>query len=158
MMPMQEEIATDVSDNLRLRLTGAEKRRMTQRTTQNPEAYRLYLQGRFQSNKHTTAGVEKALEYFRQAIQIDPNYALAYAGIADDYQSSVPWLLSPKEGYSQAKQAAERALKINPNLAEGHVTLANIKFKYDWDWAAAEQEFKRAIELKPDDASAHYGY
>ena len=157
---LQEEISEEISEKLRLRLTGQEKKRLTKRYTENTEAYQLYLKGRYYWNKRTQEWIRKGIECFQQAIDLDPNYALAYAGLADSYAllGSATVGLSPHEVYPKAKAAAMKALELDDSLAEAHTTLGFFRLLYDWDWAAAEQEFKRATELNPNYASAHDGY
>jgi len=154
---IQAEITQDITQNLKMNLTGADKSRLAQRSTQNPEAYQLYLQGRFYWNRRTAGGVKKALEYFQQAIEKDPNFALAYSGLADSYFSMArnTAVLSPKEAGAKARQAAERAVEIDPTLAEGHASLGNVFLVFEWDFAGAEREFRRAIDLNPSYLYAH---
>ena len=156
---LQEEIAREISEKLRLQLTGDERKRLTKRATGNKEAYQLYLKGRYWLEKGTPEGFNKAIEYFQQAIAIDPNYALAYSGLADCYT----WLpalafLPPKEAYPKAREAALKALQLDDRLAEAHTSLALVKAHHDWDWSGAEKEFQRAIALNPDYAMAHAWY
>ena len=116
------------------------------------------MKGRYHWNKRTPEDSKKGVEYFRQAIAKDPNYALAYAGLADSYSAYPPYLLPPRESCPQAKAAAEKALEIDDTLAEAHTALAQVLGNYVWDWPNAEREFKRAIELNPNSAMAHYFY
>ena len=156
---IQEEISTEISNNLRLRLSGAEKKQLTKRHTENTEAYQRYLKGRFYWNKRTLEGLEKGIEYFQKAIDSDPGYALAYAGLADSYNILVSYsALSPHDAFPKAKAAATRALEIDPRLAEAHTSLAFVKFGYDWDWSGAERAFKQAIRLNPGYPYAHNFY
>jgi len=159
---LQTQIAQDVSENLKAKLTSADQQKLARRYTANPEAYRLYLQGRYLWNKRTERDMSKSLEYFQQAVAIDPNYALAYTGIADAWVNlSMGFNFAPMRpsiGLPKAKEAALRALEIDNTLAEAHVSLAVIKERWDWDFAAAEREYKRAIELNPDYAIAHQRY
>jgi serine/threonine protein kinase/tetratricopeptide (TPR) repeat protein len=155
---IEEQIANDISDGLRLRLTGEEKRRLTKDSTRNPEAYQLYLNGRFHWNKRTGEELNKAIEYFQQAIEKDPNYALAYVGLADAY------LVLPQYGRMaqsvaapRAKEALTRALEIDRDLAEAHASLGLLK-RLDWDWAGAEKEYRRASELNSNYPSTHHWY
>jgi len=149
---VQDEIAAEIFDKLRLRLTGEDKKRVTKRYTENAEAYQLYLRGRYYWNKSTIAGFKKAIEYFQQAIARDPNYALAHAGLADSYLFLGSYWV---ETIPEAKDAALRAIELDPTLAEAHVSLGHIKLWLDWDWAAAEREFKQGISLNPGSALAH---
>jgi len=156
---LQEDITRRISENLKLKLTGQEQVLLTKRYTESTEAYQAYLRGRYFWNKRTGEGLRKAIEFFDQAVGIDPNYALAYAGLADSYQLvSFYSGLPPTEYSRRAGKAAERAIAIDDNFAEAHATLAYVRFYYDWDWAAAEAGFKRAIELNPNYATAHQWY
>jgi tetratricopeptide (TPR) repeat protein len=155
---MQEEIAGKISDNLRLRLTSAQKQRLTKRYTDNIDAYQLYVKGRYFWNKYTDQGWTKAIDYFNQAIAIDPGYALAWAGVADSYYQLSSLVLLPGEAIPKAKAAAAKALAIDEGLAEAHASLGVIKAQYDWDRPGAAKEFRRAIELNPNYATAHQWY
>jgi eukaryotic-like serine/threonine-protein kinase len=158
---VEAEIAKEISEQLLLRLTGAEKRQLAKRATDNTQAYHAYLRGRYYWNKRTDENVRKAIEYFKQAIDCDPCYALAYAGLADAYVILGAFgvaTLPPGEAYPKAKEAATKALEIDETLAEAHASLAFSLAQYDWDWSAAEREFKRALELKPGYAVAHHWY
>ena len=156
---IQEEIATEISEKLRLRLTGAEKRRLGRRYTEDLEAYQLYLKGRYFWNKRSSEGFRKAMECFDQAIARDPLYALAYAGLADCY-CLMPFCgyLWPRESFPKAKAAARRALEVEPELAEAHASLAHAFLNYDWNWEEAEREFHRAFDLNPNYATARQWY
>ena len=156
---VQQEIATAVSGNLRVRLTSEEKTRLAKSSATNPEAYQLYLKGRYHANQTTAAGLKKSIEYFQQAIDKDPSYSLAYAGLADSYSElGGGWLyLPPSETLPKAKAAAVKAVELDDTVAEAHAALAMAEF-YDWDWPSAEREFKRAIELNPNSALAHERY
>jgi serine/threonine-protein kinase len=162
LLAVQREIAAEISNSLRLKLSGAEQSRITKRYTDNPEAYQLYLKGRFYWNKRTEEGVKKALDYFQQAIDKDPTYALAYTGIADCYSLETLHIdvgsLSPSEAGPKAKAAAMKALQMDDSLAEAHTSLAFIKLNFDWDWPGAEAEFKRAIQLNPNVGNGHHWY
>jgi TolB-like protein/tetratricopeptide (TPR) repeat protein len=157
---VQQEIATAVSGNLRVQLTGEEKTRLNKSSATNPEAYQLYLKGRYHLNQTTAAGLKKASRIFQQAIDKDPGYALAYAGLADSYSAlGGGWnYLSPSDSFPKAKAAAMRALELDDTLAEAHAALAYAVFFADWDWPTAEREFKRAIELNPNSALSHDRY
>jgi tetratricopeptide (TPR) repeat protein len=127
----------------------------------NAEAYEAYLKGRFSWNKRTVPALQTAKTYFEEATQKDPRYALAYAGLADVYDvlgSGVATALPPREAMPLARGAALKAIELDEDLAEGHTSLAGIKFSFDWDWQGAETEFLRAIELNPNDVTAHYWY
>jgi len=156
---VQEEISNAVAENLRLKLGGEEKKRLAKRYTENPAAYQDYLTGRFYWNKRTKEGVSKGLEYFNKAIEKDPRYALAYAGLADSYWAMGRYsYLSPGEAFPKGAIAAQHALEIDNRLGEAHASLAVIKRNHDFDWAGAEKEFKLAIELSPNYATAHHWY
>jgi serine/threonine protein kinase/tetratricopeptide (TPR) repeat protein len=157
---VQQEIATAISGNLRVRLTSEEKTRLAKSSATNPEAYQLYLKGRYHANQATAEGLKKSIQYFQQAIDKDPGYALAYAGLADSYSGlGGDWLyLSPSESFPKAKEAAKKALELDDTLAEAHAALAYAVFFADWDWLSAEREFKRAIELNPNSALSHERY
>jgi serine/threonine protein kinase/Tfp pilus assembly protein PilF len=158
---LEGEIAKDITNMLRMRLTGEDSKRMAKSYTANPEAYQDYMKGLFWRNKATAEGFVKCMDYFRQAIARDPAYALAYAGLADCYSGRANnGYVSRSEGYPRAKEAALKALELDDTLAEAHTALAFIKTDYDWDWSGAEQEFRRAIELNPGYARAHelYGF
>src|SRR2546427_2698265 len=157
---VQQEIATAVSGNLGVSLTSEDKTRLNKSSATNPEAYQLYLKGRYHANQATAAGLKKSIEYFQQAIEKDPGYALAYAGLADSYSAlGGGWLyLSPSDSFPKAKAAAGKALELDDTLAEAHAALAYAVFFADWDWPSAEREFKRAIELNPNSALSHDRY
>jgi eukaryotic-like serine/threonine-protein kinase len=157
---VQQEIATAISGNLRVRLTSEEKTRLVKSAATNPEAYQLYLKGRYHANQTTAAEVKKGIDYFQQAIEKDPGYALAYAGLADSYSTlGGGWVyLPPIDSFPKAKAAAMKALEIDDTLAEAHAALAYVVYYADWDWPRAEREFKRAIELNPNSALAHDRY
>jgi serine/threonine protein kinase/Flp pilus assembly protein TadD len=159
MVSIQQEIATAVSGNLRVRLTSEEKTRLNKSSPTNPDAYQLYLKGRYLANQATAEGLQKSIEYFQQAIDKDPGYALAYAGLADSYSAvGGNWMyLPPSETLPKAKAAAKKALELDDTLAEAHAALAYATF-FDWDWPSAEREFKRAIELNPSSALSHERY
>ncbi|HEY2961609.1 MAG TPA: winged helix-turn-helix domain-containing protein [Pyrinomonadaceae bacterium] len=148
---VQDDISRDIFENLRLKLNVEEKKQL--------EAYRLYLKGRNSWNKRTGDALQEAIEFFNQAIEIDPNYGAAYAGLADCYNMLVVYgRLQPKEGFPKAKEAALKALEIDESSAEAHSSLAFIKFRWDWDRAETEREFQTAIRLKPAYAPAHQWY
>jgi len=156
---VQEEISQQILDKLRLRLSGEQKRHFTKRYTDNSEAYYLYLKGRYYWNKRTADGLKKGIEYFREAIEKDPGYALAYSGLADSYDV-LPFysVMTPKEAYPKAKAGALKALQIDDNLAEAHTSLAYALWNYDWDWTGSERENKRSLELNPNYATGHHWY
>jgi tetratricopeptide (TPR) repeat protein len=157
---VQEEIAKELTGKLRLRLSGEEKGRLNKRHTENMEAYQLYLKGRYFWNKRTIEGVKRGMDYFQQAIGIDPYYAAAYTGLADCYAKlgdvGTPAMPS-KEAFFKGKIAATKALEIDGALAEAHTSLAHFHL-HDYKWSEAELEFKRAFELNPNYATAHHWY
>jgi DNA-binding winged helix-turn-helix (wHTH) protein/TolB-like protein len=156
---VQDSISERVAEALTLRLTGEERKQLTKHYTEDPEAYHLYIKGRYFWNKRTGEGFKKALDYFHQAISRDANYALAYVGVADSYTmlADYDWI-APAEASAQAKAAATQALEIDEQLAEAHASLADIKRFFDWDWAVAERQYRRAIELNPNYSTAHQWY
>jgi eukaryotic-like serine/threonine-protein kinase len=159
LVSVQQEIAADIYGRLRPRLAGEEKKLLAKRPTENVEAYQLYLQGLFYWNKWTQADFKKAAEFFTLAAQKDPHYALSYAGLADTYSLlGDAGYLPPSEAWPKAKAAAMQALEIDDSLAEAHTSLGLVREHFEWDWAGAEQEFKRAIELNPNSATAHHWY
>jgi serine/threonine protein kinase/Tfp pilus assembly protein PilF len=156
---VESEIAKAIAHSLNAKLTHSERQAIAVRPTANPEAYELYLKGRFFWNKRTGADMRKAIDYFYQAIAKDPNYALAYAGLADCYDLLHEYSeLSPKESYPKAKAAAIKALELDDTLGEAHTSLAYSLMNYDWDWRSAEREYQRAIQLNPNYATAHQWY
>ena len=155
---VQEEIARTISEKLRLRLSGAQEQQLAKRATANPEAYQLYLNGVFYRRKGGLENGRKALDYYNQAVALDPNFALAWTGVADAYRYlQANGVLDPKEAHPKAKAAAQKALELDEGLAEAHVALGLIKMD-EWDWAGAEHEFNRATELNPNLAEAHHRY
>jgi serine/threonine protein kinase/Tfp pilus assembly protein PilF len=159
LVSLQREIARDVSQKLRSRLSGAEQQKVTKDYTANTEAYQLYLKGRFNVFKLTPLEVKTGISYFQQAIQLDPNYALAYVGLADAYRSfALGGEMVPTEFLAKSKAAAQRALEIDDSLAEAHTALGMTMLWYDWNWSAVENQFKRALELNPNSAETHQFY
>ena len=146
----QATIAREITERLRLRLTGAEQQLLTKRHTNVPEAYNSYLKGRYYFNKLTLDGVQKATDHFQQALERDPGYALAYTGLGDCHN----YLAKPAE----AREAFKRALELDPTLGEAYASLGFFKFVYDWDFAEAEKQFKQALEFNPNYAQAHHWY
>jgi eukaryotic-like serine/threonine-protein kinase len=156
---LQGDLAKEMTSMLRTRLTGEAEKQMMKSYTANPEAYQDYLQGRFWWNKETEDSLNKAVSYFQRAIAKDPNYALAYSGLADCYYALAGLdFVAPKEAYPKAEAAALKAVEIDESLAEAHASLGFIKADYDWDRSGAEREFQRAIELNPSSPLAHHGY
>jgi TolB-like protein/Flp pilus assembly protein TadD len=157
---LEEEISREISGKLRLRLSGEEKKRLVKRYTENTEAYQLYLKGRYYTNKRTEDWIKKGIDHFQSAADADPNYALAYAGLADAYAflASSTGGMPPRDTYPKAKAAALKALSIDDTLAEAHTSLGFFHLMYDWNFAESEREFKRAVKLNPGYANAHDGY
>jgi len=158
-LDVQEEISRELSEKLRLKLTGNDRKRLVRRHTENIQAYHLYLKGRYYWNRRNEEDLLKGLDCFQEAIKIDPNYALGYAGLADCYITlSGLGFLPSNEGYPKARTAALKALEIDGMLAEAHTSLARIRSSFDWEWLAAERAFKEAIKLNPNYATAHHWY
>ncbi len=155
---IEARIAKEISDRLGLRLSGEEQKHLAKRYTDNPEAYQLYLKGIYWSSKSTREGLSKGMDYFRQAIAADPNYALAYTGLAYYYHVADDWFLSPKDSMPEAKEASQKALALDDSLPQAHSELGEVYDFYEFKWADAENEFRRAIELNPDYALAHTDY
>ncbi len=159
LVKLQTDIARDVSSKLRTKLSGEDAQKLAKTYTNNPEAYRLYLQGRFYWAKREEKYVKTAIDYFNQAIAQDPNYALAYAGLADSYAILGSFsFVAPTEAIPKARGFALKAQSLDPTLAEPHTTLGLALFLFDYDFVAAEREYKRAIELNPNYATAHQWY
>ncbi len=154
---LQEEVAKDISEQLQQQLTTDDQRRLSTHHTDSAEAYRLYLQGRYFWNKRTADGQRKAIEHFQKAVEADPTYSLAYAGLADAYLLGFG-PTPPTQHMPQARDAAVRALQLDETLGEAHTSLGLVKARFEWDWPGAEQEFTRAIELNPSYATAHERY
>jgi len=158
---IQSDIAKRIARELKIKLLRNETLRLEKKATGIPEAYSLYLKGRHSLNTRTEKGLKEAIRHFENAIKHDPDFALAYTGLADAYSILASYSLEyvpPREGFPKAKAAAEKALVIDPNLAEAHASLGLVKFYYDWDWAGAEAEFKKALELNPGYSQAHQYY
>jgi tetratricopeptide (TPR) repeat protein len=155
-LAMQGEIAREISEELRLRLSGQERERLTKRHTENPEAYQLYIRGRYHLEKRTPEELKKGTEYFEQAIRKDPRYGLAHAALADAYNLlAVYRVLPPRDANIKMKAEALEALKIDETLAEAHIVLAAVKRRHDHDWVGAEREYRRALDLNPNYSMAH---
>jgi len=149
-LALQDSVTEKVARSLALNLTGEERKLLTKRYTDNTEAYRLYVLGRYFENKGTEEGYKNGIEYFNEALRIEPSYALAYSGLADTYnQATQNFILSPKEGYLKAKEAALRALEIDPSLAEAYHSLACVKWIFEYDWEGTELNYKRGLDLDP---------
>jgi serine/threonine-protein kinase len=159
LISVEDEIAQDVTEQLRLRLTGQQREALTKRHTQDTEAYQLYLKGRFHWNKRTIPGFQTAIEHFQQSIEKDPKYALAYAGLADCYILLGVYEEMPiREAYPLGRAAALKAIQLDERLGEAHASLARGIIAHDWDWEAARREFERALQLDPTYAMGHYWY
>jgi serine/threonine-protein kinase len=155
-LAVQDEIASEISEKLKFKLTPVEKKQLHKRATENIEAYHLYLKGRYYWNKRTGPALMKGLDYFRQAIEIDPNYALAYAGLADSYIILATWNVLPSaDAFPKAKAAATKALALDKSLAEARGSLGFVTGIYDWNWDEAEKELRRAIKANPYYATAY---
>lgn len=159
LIKLQEEMSAEIADKLRLKLTGAEKKKLKKRATHNSEAYQLYLKGRYHWNRRTGESLRRGTQLFREAIEVDPTFASAHAGLADSFitmATNIP--LPPHDAMPKAKAAAMRALEIDETLAEAWASLGAVRWWFDWDWDGAEEAYRRAIELNPNYATAHDGY
>src|SRR5258705_402617 len=159
LLATQREIAAAITQKLQLKLGGSEAKGITKRYTDNNEAYQLYLKGRFHFARRTDEDIRRSIELFQQAIKLDPNFALAYVGVSESYNvmPSYPYM-SPNEANPFAKAAVAKALELDPDLPEAHTVAGMIAATYDWDWAKAEREFQRSLELDPNLAITHYRY
>lgn len=155
---LQRQIAGDIAEKLRSKLSTSEREQVTKQGTQNPEAYESYLKGLYYFNKLTFPDVTTAISYFNQAIAKDPGYALAYSGLAVAYIGLTSFNGSPSENFPKANAAARKAIELDPNLAQPHAVLGTSETEYDWDFAGGEAEYKKAVELDPNDATAHAFY
>jgi serine/threonine-protein kinase len=156
---VQEAIAQEISQSLRLKLTGDQEKRLVKRYTESAEAYDLYLKGRYHWNKRSEEGIRKAMDFFERAIVKDPQYALPFSGLADAYTSLAFYgSLPPREAMPKAREAAVRALQLDDTIAEAHAALGDVRYLFDWDWPGAEEEFRRAIALNPGYATARQWY
>jgi eukaryotic-like serine/threonine-protein kinase len=156
---VQDDIASDISTQLRMKLTGEEKKQLSLHGTENSEAYQFYVKGRFYLEQRTRESLDKALNEFNQAIAKDPNYAQAFAGLAGAYILLFDrGVISNDEASPKIRSAAQRAMELDPTLAEPHAALAVLKEQSDWDWEGAETEYRKAIELNPNDATSHHWY
>ncbi|HSY04401.1 MAG TPA: winged helix-turn-helix domain-containing protein [Steroidobacteraceae bacterium] len=161
MLALQSKVAQDIAEQIRATLSRRQQAALRKPRTVSPDAYEDYLKGRYFWNKRTGDGLKKAIDYFSRAVAADPNYAEAYSGLADSYALAGDWLyevLPPQEAFRQARAAATRALALDDTLGAAHTSLAFALDLYAWDWAAAEKEYKRAIELSPGYATAHHWY
>lgn len=155
-LSVQDEVTRAIVSEIRVKLTAQEQARLANTRPINPEAYQLYLMGRYYWNKRTQEGAQKGMEYFQEAISKDPVYAPAYTGLADSYEeSSIFGWLPPREAMPKARAAALKALEIDDDLAEAHASLAVPSFQYDWDWPTAQRHFDRALALSPGSGTAH---
>jgi len=158
LVTLQSEIARNVSEKLKIKLSGKEENKVTKTYTDNTDAYQAYLKGRFQWSKRTPEGISKGIEYFNQAIELDPNYALAWSGLSDaTYHSAQYGEKSIKDILPKAKAAARKAIELEPDLAEGHASLGLLNF-VDWNFEEAEKQFKKAIELNPKYEATYVWY
>jgi len=156
---IQTNVAKNIADTLKATMSPHEEARLEEKATESLEAYDLYLQGRFHWSKRIPDELKSSIYYFERAIEQDSTYAIAYAGLADAYTLLGNFsVLSPREAYPKARRAAEKALRLNADLADAHTALAFVLTNYDWNWSAAEKEFKRALELNPSSARAHGWY
>ena len=158
---VQDTISERLADALALKLTSEQRQRLTKRSTQNPEAYTHYLKGRYHFSRRTDEGLKRSIEYFNRALEIEPGYALAYAGLSDSYIYLHDTDLDPAsagEVYGKARSAATKALEMDDALGEAHGALALVKMRYEGDWPGAEAAFKRALELDPNSAETHHQY
>jgi len=158
-LPLQQELAQEISTQLRSRLTGEEKKLLAKGTSEDSEAFQLYLKGRYFNNKYNDEeAIRRGIDYFNQAIERDPTYALAYAGLADAYYNLSNLHMPPREAMPRVREAAQRALALDDSLPAAHTSMALVLVWYDWSFTRGEEEFKRAIALNPDDADAHRLY
>jgi serine/threonine protein kinase/Tfp pilus assembly protein PilF len=156
---LQDALAREITTNLRVPLSGEEERRISRRPTGNSDAYQDYMRGRFWWSRRGPDAAPRSIEFFQRAIEKDPNFALAYSGLADAYSNQgTSAAAPPMDVFPKAKDAAQRALQIDDTLAEAHTSLAWVMALYDWDWAGSEREFQRAISLNPNYATAHQWY
>ncbi|MEO8033534.1 MAG: protein kinase [Acidobacteriota bacterium] len=157
-LAVQQEMSEEISNKLRMKLSGEEKKLLSKRRADNSEAFQLYLKGRYFRQKYEEQSVRKAVGFFNQAIAVDPTYALAYAGLADAYYGLSNLYMAPRQAMPRAREAARRALALDDSLAQAHTSLALVLVWFDWDFREGEREFRRAIELNPGDAEAHRLY
>ena len=153
---LQQQMASDIAERLHSKLSGSEKQQVTKQSTQNPEAYSLYLKGRHYWSKRTPSDIRTAVSYFNQALAADPAYALAYSGLADAYSVFPTYGADPREAYPKSNAAARKALELDASLAHPHAVLADNEMEYDWDFDGSEAEYRKAFELDPNDATARH--
>ena len=158
LVSLQSEITRDVAQKLKIKLSGADEQKLTKNYTESVEAYQLYLKGQYEWNKHTEEDLRKSIEYYNQALEKDPNYALAYSGLSGSYGVLGNNYLPPNEAFPKAKAYAAKALAIDNTLADAHASMGAVRLFYDWDWAEAEKEIKRAQALDPNNAIPHHLY
>ena len=159
-LSLQDDVARAIAEGIRIQVTPQEEARLRRSRPVDPQAYEAYLKGRYYSSQATELGLQQGIEYFKKAISLDPNYAVAYAEMAQSYADlgGALGFLSPNDSYPKAKAAILKALEIDGTLAEAHASLAEIKLSYEWDWSGAEQEFRRSMELNPNYAPARQNY
>src|SRR5215831_12102840 len=160
-LALQNSVARAIAEQIQVTLNPREEAALKKSKEVNPGAYEAYLKGRYFWNKRSGEGLGKAIDYFNHAVEVDPEYARAYSGLADSYALSGDWeygILSPQDAFDKAKTAATKALALDDNLSEAHTSLAFIQDLYDWDWVPAEKEYKRALALNPNYATAHHWY
>jgi tetratricopeptide (TPR) repeat protein len=155
---MQQQIAGDIAEKLRSKLSGSDKQQITKQGTQSPEAYDVYLKGRYEWNKRTRSNLAIAISYFNQAVAKDPRFALTYAGLADAYDVLPSEGSRPGENWSKGNTAARKVLELDPTLARPHADLGGSEMEYEWDFSGGEAEYKMALQLDPNDATAHQWY
>ena len=158
LISLQQQMAGDIAGQLRSKLSSSERQQVARQGTQNPEAYDLFLKGRYAWNNRTYSELEKAIADFNQAITKDPGYALAYSGLADAYAVLPNYGGNQNEDFPKSNAAARKALDLDPTLAHPHAVLGSNEMQYDWDFAGGEAEFKKSFELDPNDATAHQWY
>src|SRR5262249_52245845 len=157
-MRVQDEVAQAIARQIRAQLTPDEQKRLVGRRLVSPEAHDEYLKGRYHLEKATEEEIGKSIEHFQRAVEKDPAYAAAYAGLAESYVAYTDFYLAPSETMIKARRAAARALELDETLAESHTSQGVVRFLFDWDWTGAEKEFKRAIELNSNSTDAHVWY
>ncbi|NIW95672.1 MAG: tetratricopeptide repeat protein [Phycisphaerae bacterium] len=156
---ISSEVTKSVVREIKATLTPREQARLTTTRTVNPEAHEAYLRGRYHWNKRTAQGLQKAITYFERAIEIDSDFALAYSGLADSYNILTNYALIPsRDAFTKAKEYALKALEIDEAIAEARVSLADIKYEFEWDWGGSEEEFRQAIAMNPSYATGHHWY
>jgi TolB-like protein/tRNA A-37 threonylcarbamoyl transferase component Bud32/Tfp pilus assembly protein PilF len=158
-LSLQSEVARAIAAEIKIKLTSQEEAQLERVDAVNPEAYEAYLLGRYHWNRRTEGALNNSVEYFESAIQIDPHYAMAHVGLAEAYCVMADWGFMPaREAYPRARDIARRALSIEEDIAEAHTVLAYVQYVYDWNWLGAEGEFKRALDLNPNDVTTHQWY